>query len=280
MPTDLDACGRYALSCQTDEGGFCFYSDPTWSVEVPNAPDTCAAIGILALRTIPVPRVEQCTAWLRSLQDADGEYPMLIVGYSALRALRVLRLAPRLEPRPYLCGWLDRFAASALPTDIPEGWLTSAARCVELCLACELELTQEMRAGIATLLQRSRSETGGYGAPGPSLPDSARALTLANAVGLALDDEILAYARQCEHEPFGFNITPFATSSSLETQHAGLTIMLSCGERPRNPSVIRAYVASCQSSRGGFGRAPGAIPRLDDSLRALQILSSLDDPGP
>jgi hypothetical protein len=135
MPPDLDACGRYALSCQTDEGGFCFYSDPTWSAEVPNAPDTCAAIEILDLRAIPVPRVELCTAWLRSLQDADGGYPMLIVGFSALRALRVLRSA-RLDPRPYLRGWLDRFAASALPTDIPEGWLASAARCVELCLAC------------------------------------------------------------------------------------------------------------------------------------------------
>jgi hypothetical protein len=30
---------------------------------------------------------------------------------------------------------------------------------------------------------------------------------------------------------------------------------------------------------GGFGRTPGAIARLDDSLRALQILSLLDDPG-
>lgn len=280
LPVDLDACGRYALRCQTAEGGFCFYADPTWGAGDANAPDTAAAIEILARRGLTVPRAGPCAAWLQSLQDADGGYPTLLVGCSALRALRLLQAAPRRDPRPYLRGWLASFQPCTLPARMPGGWLAAAARCVEGCLAEGVELAPAARAGIRALLQRTRHEAGGHGLPGPNLPDTARASMLSRAAGLAPDEQALGFARRCEHGAFGFNVTPWAGSSSLETQLAGLTVLQAGGERPVDAAPIQAYVATCQTSRGGFARAPGAIARLDDSLRALQILSMLDACGP
>jgi len=66
------------------------------------------------------------------------------------------------------------------------------------------------------------------------------------------------------------------SSSSLECQHAGLRILHHFGQRPRDSARIRDFVVACQSSAGGFGRVPGAIPRLDDTLRAVEILCMLD----
>ncbi len=39
------------------------------------------------------------------------------------------------------------------------------------------------------------------------------------------------------------------------------------------PEEIRNYTRNCQTDTGGFGRAPGAIARLDDTLQAVKILS-------
>ena len=44
---DAEACYRYTLSRQTEEGGFCFYAYPEWRVAEPNALDTQAAVAIL-----------------------------------------------------------------------------------------------------------------------------------------------------------------------------------------------------------------------------------------
>ena len=98
------------------------------------------------------------------------------------------------------------------------------------------------------------------------------------ALALPLARDVLAYARQCEGPPYGFNITPWAVSSSLQTQHASIRVLRHFGAGPRDAALIRELVASCQTGLGGFGRVPGAIPRLDDSLRALGILSMLS-PG-
>ncbi len=85
----------------------------------------------------------------------------------------------------------------------------------------------------------------------------------------------LSFARQCEGPRHGFNIAPHSASSALETQLAGLQILEHFAMRPRRPAEIESYVASCQMATGGFGRAPGATERLDDSLHALQILALL-----
>ena len=137
-----------------------------------------------------------------------------------------------------------------------------------------------MRDGIAAVLLGLQDVDGGYGAPGSNLPETASALTLATAAGLRMGCEVLSYARKCERAPHGFNITPLSVSSGLEVQHAGLQVLRHFDVLPKYSSLTCRYVASCQTSLGGFGRATGAIARLDDSLRALQVLSMLAELDP
>jgi hypothetical protein len=274
---DVGNCVRYTLEHQTSHGGFCSYAYPAWGVEEPNTPDTYAALAILDLLRTPVPERDRCLSWLQAQQDDSGGFQTWVIAEATLGALRLLGTEPRRDPRPFLKGLANLFAPVDLARGSGDGWLSRVSRCVGLWRAYEIGLTTPMRDGIAAALGGLRCADGGYGAPDGSLPESAEALGLAIEIGLPIDPELLAYARRCEGMPHGFNITPRAASSGLETQYGGLSILHHFSQRPRHPAAIRQYVAGCQTARGGFGRMLGAIPLFDDTLRALKILSLLSE---
>jgi hypothetical protein len=277
---DVDACYEYIVGRQTMDAGFCFYSYHDWGVEEPNAPDTYAAVASLGLLDRPVPRRAAVADWLEAQQDPYGGFPILIIAHATLKALRLLGEAPLRDPSAFLEETAGIYGLTDPTGREPSGWLSNALRCVELWRDHGLALTEPIRARVAAALERLRGRNGGYGKPGTSLPDTANAIALAEALGLPLDPGALTYARRCEGAPYGFNITPRAVSSGLETHQAGLQVLRRFGAAPRDPVLVRQYVAGCQTSRGGFGRVPGAVPRLDDTLRALEILCMLSDAGP
>jgi hypothetical protein len=277
---DADACYEYIVGRQTLDAGFCFYSYHDWGVEEPNAPDTYAAVASLGLLDRPVPRRAAVADWLKAEQDPDGGFRTLTIAHATLKALRLLGEAPLRDPSPFLEEIARTYGLTDPTGREPSGWLSNALRCVELWRDHGLALTEPIRARVAAALERLRGKNGGYGKPGTSLADTANAVALAEALGLPVDPGALAYTRRCEGAPYGFNITPRAVSSGLETHHAGLQVLRRFGAAPRDPALVRQYVAGCQTSRGGFGRVPGAVPRLDDTLRALQILCVLADVRP
>jgi hypothetical protein len=272
---DVEACYRYTLGCQTSRGGFCFYAYPQWGVEDPNTLDTYAAVAMLRLLRRPVPEVEHCTTWLKAQQDALGGYSTLVIGYAALKALQLLGAEPLRDPRRFLHETAGMLRLTDPSGRGLTGWISSALRCIELWRDYGIAVSEQIRFGGAAALGRLHGADGGYGAPGSSLPETAAAVALATALGLPVGPEALAYARQCEGEPYGFNVARFAVSSGLESQRAGLQVLRHFGAASRYPAAIRKYVVSCQTFVGGFGRAPGAIPRLTDSLCAMEILSML-----
>jgi hypothetical protein len=276
---DAEACYRYTLSRQTPRGGFSFYAYPEWGVAEPNAPDTYAAVAILALFGRPVPRIDDCIAWLANQQDSCGGFPTLIIGFAVLKALRLLGAQPLLDPRSYLREQGKMLHLTDTSNRNLVGWLTSARRCVALWQDYSLAASEAVREGIAATLARLRVENGGYGTPGASLSETAAALALAVALGLSVEAGVLAYARSCEAAPFGFNTTSSGLGSNIESQYAGIRVLRYFRSYPRYPLLVRNYIASCQTSVGGFGRAPGAIARLDDTRRALAALSALETPA-
>jgi hypothetical protein len=272
---DVEACYGYTLSRQTHQGGFCFYRYREWGVEEPNTPDTYAAVAILRLLDRATPEVERCKAWLQAQQDSAGGYPTLVIGSAALKALQLLGAQPLRDPRQFL---KDQARVLQLidPVHLQlPGQLFTALRCIQLWRDYGLTVTKQMREAVVAGLGRLRDDNGGYGAPGPNLLDTATAVALADVLDVPVEHAALAYVRQCERSPYGFNIMPLAVSSSLESQHAGMLVLRHFHALPQDPVLIREYVASCQTARGGFGRVPGAIPLLDDTLRALEILAML-----
>ena len=276
---DIEACYAYTLGRQTRHGGFCYYAYVPWGVEEPNALDTNAALAILDLLKRPVPRSEDCADWLLAVQDELGGYSSMLIGWSTLKALRLLGLVPSRDPHGYLRNAAERLLQVTRASHGLAGWLTNALRCFDLWMDFGLRPGNRERQGLAGALATLRSDDGGCGAPGANLPETAMAATLAAIMDLPTEAPGLSYARRCERPPYGFNITPTATSSSLECQHAGLRVLRAFGTWPTDPALIRGYVRACQTDAGGFGRVPRAIPRLDDSLRALECLSLLADAG-
>jgi hypothetical protein len=272
---DIDACYRYILGRQTIDGGFCFYVYHDWGVEEPNAPDAYAAVASLGLLDRPVPRRAAVADWLKAQQDPRGGYATLTIAHATLTALRLLGEAPLRDPSQFLENVAGIYGLTDAAGREPSGWLHNGLRCVELWQDYGLSLNDRIRTRVGAALSRLRQDDGGYGAPGASLPDTGAAVALAAALDLPVDPAVLAYVRQCEAPPYGFNITPSASSSGLESHHAGLRVLGHFGASPRQPAVVQDYVESCQTRRGGFGRVPGAVPRLDDSLRALEVLCML-----
>ena len=123
---DVEACYRYTLGCQTSQGGFCFYQCPEWGVEEPNTPDTCAAVEILGLLNRPVPSVERSKAWLQAEQDASGGYPTFVIGYAALKSLRLLDAAPLRDPRRFLGEVAKMLRLTDPSVQKRDGWLSGA----------------------------------------------------------------------------------------------------------------------------------------------------------
>ncbi|MDA8108060.1 MAG: hypothetical protein M0015_05455 [Betaproteobacteria bacterium] len=275
---DAQACVRYTIERQTTEGGFCFYAYHPWGVEEPNTPDTLAGVSILHLLEQPMPDRERCIAWLQAQQDERGGYGTLVIGYAALKALVRLGAAPARDPRAFLARTAAMLGLSGAKGRAVTRDLRGVLKCVELWREHGLEPTDTVRARTAALLERQRAPDGGYGASGASLPETAAAVALASELDIDLDEgAVLAYVRRCEGPPYGFNVAPTAVSSDLDSQRAALWVLRRYRARPRHAALARRFVALCQTAVGGFGRTQGAIARLDDSLRALEILSLLEE---
>jgi hypothetical protein len=271
---DADACCRYVLGRQTREGGFSFYAHHDWGVEEPNTLDTYAAIAALQLLRAVIPNARRCEDWLKEQQEPSGAYATLVIGHTALKALRLLAAEPQYDPRPFIRRWDSILRPTRERKPLP-GWLADVARWIELCADFGVAPSAEMQGQVSAALAAVRCKGGGYASPGENLADTARVLEISARIGLDAPDGILAYARQCEALPFGFNMTPAGAGSNLEALLSGLRILRYYGVEPSHPEHIRRYVAACQTATGGFGRAPGAIAQLTETLRALEVLMLL-----
>lgn len=276
---DVDGCRRYVLSRQVEQGGFCYYAYRPWGVEEPNAPDTHAAVAALRLLKQPTPEAVRCIAWLQTQQEADGGYSTLVIGYAAIKALQVLGAEPLRDPREFLRMLADlRRLADPAEQEL-SAWLASALRCIELWQDYGMPVDGRLRNDIAAALSRRWQQDGGFGGSETNLLDTSLAVTLAAALDLPVGAKTLEYARRCEGEPLGITLTPASGSSSLDVHLAGTKVLRYFGAAPRYPARIRQYVASCQTSLGGFGRAPRAIAELAETRRALEVLSALEQTG-
>jgi hypothetical protein len=200
-----------------------------------------------------------------------------LIGYSTLKALRLLGAEPRKDPSQFIGRWRDILRRADDKAAMPSGWFADMLRWIELCQDFDILPPVDTRDEIVAVLDRSRDTDGGFGSPGPNLPDTAVALELSARLHFTLGDEPLAFARRCESHPFGLNTSPSGSGSSLEALHAGMRILRRYGARPAYPGDVRWYVSSCQTSDGGFGRAPRAIPQLRKTRRALGVLLILGE---
>ena len=273
---DRDAAARYVLGRRTPDGGYSFYRTPLWGVEEPNAPDTLAALESLRIVGVDIPDPHGTVGWLSSLQDPEGGFATLTIGWAALRALDVLGAEPPLSPEE----WLHRVAETASRPDVERSWRSALVDALHL-----LELGGLAVAGrplatswVSSLLEEAREPDGGWARPGADLATTAVATRLARLAHLdaGVQDAAALYVRRCEDASLGFRLSPDAAATSVGALCGGLTLLVSAGPSGRHLDAVAQQLVLLQGSDGGFAARHRALSTLQDTWRGLEAARLLE----
>lgn len=272
---NVEQCRRYILGRQTPQGGFCFYRYGPWGVEEPNAQDTRAAVEGLNWLDEPVPHRDSVITWLLGRQTPEGGYASHMIADGVLSTLYCLDARPRHDPRGYLMGWAEQIQATDRVSVDGRAWLENAQRCVRLLTVYGIP-TDPLLETVKTMLIEQCDGSGGYISGAPDITSTWNALSLCSILGQkSASKKMLEFIRQCENPEWGFTLTPLSSASSLSVQFAGVHALRQFDIPPKYPKAVPAFVVLCQSSGGGFSRAPAALPTLRATACALDILAAL-----
>lgn len=275
---DQDAAGRYVLSCRTIEGGYSFYRTPEWNVEEPNALDTLSALESLRILGTEAPDPEGTSNWVRRLQDEDGSYPTLTIGWAAIRSCSLLETQPRCSPITWLRQWRETVFAEQRERD-RSGELHELLHFVDLARLTGLGLRAEELTALTEMLERWRDPSGGWTAPSADVDTTATALCLAKRSGLPLSrgGETETFVRSCEDAVLGLRLSSSGRATSVGALLGGLTILRLLGRRPRYPESIAMNLAMLQNANGGLGARHHAISTLQHTWQGLEASRLLHD---
>lgn len=255
---------RYVRSRQSYNGGFCFYRCA--GVDEPNLHDTYHAVAALSLLHEKVPRAEELAQFLAGFPAAGVHqlyycaFALELLGRSSLIAapqlasIRSLEVVPRTE---------DRTASS--------GWLEATLRAARLKRRfAELSACPELVAFIGGL-----EAEGGYGGK-PNIIDTYLCLSILALLGRRPPAENSArFVDRLQVPSFGFSLTADSMTASLDVIQAGMKCCAMLGIPVRYAPDVLSFTLVCQTSNGGFSRSPAALPAIEQTHRALQIISML-----
>lgn len=252
----------YLRRRQCSVGGFSYYKSEY--LEEPNLGDTYHAVAALNLIGAEVPRIADVVDFLESAGIYGAGYLYCYafaldlmglgsrVGSERLRQIRKLAVrAPDTESSEAISLWLQealdtvllkrRFAR--LPTTAPI-----------------VDFVRGLRNG------------GGYGTT-PNLLDT----HLVVAILSTLDEDrelsdTRTFVDALQAPYFGFTLTTASRTTSLAVIHAGVRCCRMLDIKIRHPADVLAFVLSCQTRDGGFSRAPVALPDIELSHQALQVV--------
>lgn len=276
---DRQAALRYVLSRRTPEGGYCFYRTPGWGVEESNAPDTLAALESLRLLGAEPPGPERTSRFLRGLQNEDGDYPTLTIGWAALRGLDMLAAEPRRSP----VVWLRRRVGVLLQRPAAREWsgaVTDLGHAGELLALIGAEPDSPTREGFTRMLEEARDPQGGWARPGADLETTAVALRLVARLGLELGAGARAGVEvllaRSEDRSLGLRLGTHARTVSAGALWGGLAICQAFGLRLTYPDAAATSLALLQRPDGGLGQRHRAISTLHDTWVGLDAARLFD----
>lgn len=260
------ACKRaadYLLTRQSACGGFCAYRSD--DVDEPNLADTYHAVAVLTRLGVDIPRRDDLLAFVAGFAASGqplhlyryiGILSWLVPGYHpdarTLQAVRGLELTPIPEGR--LSAWLER---TRLVVELRRRF-------------GELPEPVAIRSAIEGLAQN-----GGFG-PGPNLRDTSLAVGVLVHCGRSeLLTEIRRYIDRLQCPSFGFTPTLDSRMAALDIVEAGVRTCKALALPVRYPDDARAFVLACQAGQGGFARAPGALPGIEQTYEAIEALTAL-----
>ena len=255
----------YIESRQSRNGGFCFYKGIY--IDEPNLHDTYHAV---AARCIIGADVEHADALARfvahfplggSTHYYYYAFTLDLLGRSALiDSERLARIA-------------------ALPVAVPpagrrvatNSWLAAVLRTARLKRRfAELRDFPEFVRFIGTL-----KADGGYGKKANLLDTYLCISIVALLDKLPGAADLRRFVERLQVPTFGFRLTGDSLVTNLDVLHAGVKCCSMLGLPLKYPADALAFALACQTSNGGFSRVPDALPDIEMTRRALQIVASI-----
>ena len=257
----------YVLSRQSSQGGFCAYRSDL--LDEPNLSDTWHALASLALLDTPVPDSSACARFVTALPVEEQAHAL----YYRVRILRALQCPdPKADQvREAIDALVARVPSRHTPPAQVSGRLDALRHVVWLrrYAGPQQSFTELVRA----VLQLQSSQ-GGFPHP-PDLVTTQAAWAVLRLCGVDVPPGVAEYV-QCLATPgYGYRLTNHSLSPNIETLCAGVQ----CATWAQRPvawanDALR-FLLACQGGRGGFARAPGALPDLICTHRVLEGLQLL-----
>ena len=253
----------YLLGRQSDAGGFCFYRAA--GVDEPNLRDTYHAIVALNLLGIPVPERDRLVEFVQGARLFGPTYTYLyaftldLLGLSS--SIRTQNLA---EIQELSIAFPARIGSAS-----SRGWFEDTRRKVRLKRRFA-DAWDFPRLAVALLASRNED---GYGEPA-NLWDTHSSLAMLDNLGRRSEMQAsAAFVERMQGLPFGFSLTRGSRMPSLEVVHAGVRCCALLGLPVRHRTDVLELVLACQTADGGFSRTPTALPDIDLTYKALQVIA-------
>lgn len=257
----------YIMKRQCQTGGFCFYR-----LEEPNGSDTYYALA--TLRLLGKPFKEKSTIlFLKDIQNHDGSYKNIYHAYYAIKGLGLMDETPKLDPRPYIRSSLHNFMVkhAALGTILRRMNILT-----ELCSELHITIPVREHTKMIDFVLSCQNDDGGFGSPFSTLLNTSYSLSVIERLHYPFSSlGISRFLEKCKNPVHGFLNIPNMAPSFLEHIHAGVLIASILDYPTFFVEACLNFIKSCQSTNGGFSRAPKGLPTLQDTYYAIHSLTQL-----
>ncbi|MGC8529522.1 MAG: hypothetical protein ACP5OP_04900 [Leptospirillia bacterium] len=267
------ACLEWVTSRRMPDGGYCAFRDEKTRAGFSNIADTAWALEIFRRLKEAPPEVSSTAKWIESCQRgtlALSRSPALAFALSA----RVHAGLPwRQEERRLYLEEVERLLDDG-DREKMEGVDEDLASLLRVPQAPDLprSLSRRLPVLVGNLEARDLRE-----ARPQTLPALEDRLTLLEKSGTLSPKEIHRRGQEEEtfrHTVWGWTRSRGSTAVDLFVIRAGVRLANRL-QAPFDTALIEDLVLSCRSRLGGFGPLPGAIPGLDATLCAVEILQRI-----
>ena len=267
------ACLAWVAGRLMPDGGYCAFRDEGFRAGFSNIADTAWALEIFrCLREIP-PELPRTAAWIESLQRNSLAWSRSPALAWTLMARTQAGLPFREEEREL---YLDEIGRLLEDGEREEGERVDEdlAALLRLPGAPDLPgpLTSRLSDLVGALAVREERERRPL-----TLPALEDRLTILEKSGVISPEEILRMSQaedSFRHPVWGWTRTRGSTAFDLFVVRSG--VRLAARHRaPVDAGAIEALAWASQSRGGGFGPLPGALPGLDATLCAVEILQRI-----
>ncbi|EHC19427.1 prenyltransferase [Fischerella thermalis CCMEE 5282] len=269
----------YIHSKQCANGGFCAYKMEY--LEEPNPSDTFFAVAALQTLGLEPPNRHQICDYLHSvLNQVQKNFDISPHGSISQAAFNYLYFPLytlyRLGVTDSVNEWQQAIAQfkMTLPkatnpntTDITQQWLLRKIRTKKICK----DLPQKQP--ILEFVFRLQHDSGGFGIP-PNLIETYWSLAVLRELDydLAQLHETRNFIQQLQVQETGFSNTIDSLSTNMDVVYAGIFASMLLNLEIFYLESAMQFVLMCQMAKGGFARAPVALPDIETTYRALKIL--------